>query len=332
MFISIIMPYYNTNFELIKKSIESIRKQNTDKIELILVDDGSKIENRKILEKYLRENFNFTIKYIVQDNAGVSRARNVGLKNSSGEYILFLDSDDILSEEFYMKVKKSILLQNKPDILYFGFDLLSSSGKKIKKYTDLYKYPNSSDNKYLLTLKLKEKFWIWIGSAIYRKNFLTSEKIYFKTELKYGEDQDFIDRALFKAKKINGIKQTLVYYVQNEYSAMNKFNPQIMDTLKCMDNLRKMVEHEKELVNLIERKNILNTLLIANRISLNFKVKEAFKEINKIINVYKISYLHLEKKEIKSKIRVALFILYTQPVIYIFIIKIINIYKIRSNV
>lgn len=95
--ISVVVPVYNSTAYL-EKCIQSILKQSYDTWELILVDDGSTDESGSICDKYAREYAN--IKCIHQENRGVSMARNAGIEASRGEFLSFVDSDDVVSAEY----------------------------------------------------------------------------------------------------------------------------------------------------------------------------------------------------------------------------------------
>ena len=90
---SIIIPAYNAQ-SYIERAIESALRQTYDDIEIIIINDGSTDKTGEIIEEYSQKHTN--IKVISTDNGGVSRARNIGIDNSSGEYIVFLDADDEL--------------------------------------------------------------------------------------------------------------------------------------------------------------------------------------------------------------------------------------------
>ncbi|MCD8020627.1 MAG: glycosyltransferase, partial [Clostridiales bacterium] len=88
---SVIIPVYNAKKTLVR-CVESVLSQKRSDVELVIVNDGSTDESEKIISEYIEKNSN--IVYISQKNAGVSRARNVGIENTHGKYITFLDSDD----------------------------------------------------------------------------------------------------------------------------------------------------------------------------------------------------------------------------------------------
>ena len=108
--ISVIIPNYN-NAKFLKKSISSVYDQSLKDIETICIDDGSTDDSLKVLDE-LKQEFS-TLKVISQENQGQGNARNAGLKIAAGEYVAFLDSDDVFIdanalERMYELAKKRI--------------------------------------------------------------------------------------------------------------------------------------------------------------------------------------------------------------------------------
>ena len=101
--VSVIIPTFNREIYL-KKAIQSVISQSYRPIECMVVDDGSTDKTKEVIEKFISENKeDFTLKYLFQQNAGSQAARNTGTSASSGEFIQYLDSDDILYPGKIMK-------------------------------------------------------------------------------------------------------------------------------------------------------------------------------------------------------------------------------------
>lgn len=128
--LSIIVPVYNSE-KCLRKTIESALNQSLKNIEVICVNDGSTDESLSILENMQKKYLN--LKVIDKKNAGVWKARIDGIKYANGEYIGFLDSDDILDENFAEKMCKKIQ-KDDSDIVVCGFRRIeSTTGKVISK-------------------------------------------------------------------------------------------------------------------------------------------------------------------------------------------------------
>lgn len=115
--LTIIIPVYNRE-STIEQTIESIENQTIKDFEILTVDDGSSDNSKNVIKKLMEKYRN--IRYIYQENAGVSSARNTGIKNAKTKYISFLDSDDFYEEKFVEKMLNKIE-ENNSDIVCCGY-------------------------------------------------------------------------------------------------------------------------------------------------------------------------------------------------------------------
>lgn len=113
MKLSIIIPMYNTN-EYIIKLLEQLERQIVDGIEVIIVDDFS---NKKLNIDYSKK----WLKYfrLNKNSGGASRPRNIGLDNANGKYIVMIDSDDMVADNYIAKIMKAI--EKEPDIVFLSW-------------------------------------------------------------------------------------------------------------------------------------------------------------------------------------------------------------------
>lgn len=142
--ISVIVPVYNVE-KYVVKSLNSVFVQWEDDIEIIIIDDGSKDSSAQICEEIISAHLKKRIKLIHQTNQGLSAARNRGLKEATGRYIMFLDSDDELAPEALKVLRREI--EEKPDVEVFYFDAYTrdeiNDGRKRGKYDRKDKVPAS---------------------------------------------------------------------------------------------------------------------------------------------------------------------------------------------
>ena len=115
--ISVIVPVYNTDTEYLQKCIDSILEQKGADTELILINDGSVGDAPGVCERAAKEDSR--VIYISQENSGVSVARNKGLDAATGDYIMFVDSDDFISPGLFERLLPS--MGKGLDILFFGY-------------------------------------------------------------------------------------------------------------------------------------------------------------------------------------------------------------------
>lgn len=131
--VSIIIPVYNS-YEKIDKCIESIVNQSYKNIEVLLINDGSQDKTLLKLRKYEKK-YSF-IKVIDKENEGVSKTRNLGIKKSSGKYIMFIDNDDYIDKE-YVEVYLKAIEEFDGDVVIGGFRRVDYNGKE--KYRKILK-------------------------------------------------------------------------------------------------------------------------------------------------------------------------------------------------
>ena len=200
--ISIIIPLYNKATS-IKRTIHSVLSQSYTDFELIIINDGSTDNSAEIVNKQF---YDKRIRYIYQDNAGVSSARNRGIKEAIGEWILFLDADDILYPNA-LKILISILVFN-TNIISGNF--YSTDGNNKKTGVKLCKEGIIQNNYFSYYWKL---FSIRAGCALINKNLLI--KYQFDESLSRFEDLKFIVDILQEAKIYNTKHYVLEYRQEN---------------------------------------------------------------------------------------------------------------------
>ena len=210
IFLSIVVPCYNVQ-DNICRTTESILQQTCSDFEIIMVDDGSTDNTSEILEQLaLQDN---RIKLIHKSNGGVSSARNIGLSNASGHYVLFLDGDDTIDSELLSGIKRMTTLTDRFDMLLYGFNY----EKKMNKYIQYQPYYTSNYiQEYLLG-----KLHVCISSFVVKKDFLMANGISFNEETFYSEDREFIVRCFQQTNDIAIIHKPLFCYRYNGDSAMH---------------------------------------------------------------------------------------------------------------
>lgn len=205
---SIIIPVFNVQ-EYLERCVDSILYQTIDKelIEVILVDDGSKDNSSLICDQYA-EQYDF-IKVIHQENGGLSVARNSGILQAVGDYILLLDSDDYLTEsacdqfmEIISKSKKS------PDIIVGLVQKYEDGCKSIIKKTTTGLSVITGET-YLFKELKGESLRIMAQSSIYKRSFLEDNHLLFAKGYLH-EDEEFTPRAFLFAKTV--ISTDIVFY------------------------------------------------------------------------------------------------------------------------
>jgi glycosyltransferase involved in cell wall biosynthesis len=224
MKISVIVPVYNSE-RYIKKCIESIINQTYKDIEIIIVNDGSTDGSLNIIQKY--QELDNRIKLINQSNSGVSVARNNGIENATGDYIMFVDSDDYIDSTMVDKCVQSI---KNTDLLICGFTYVFKN--KIEDKT--YQSPFISDTKEFVQTYFMESFQksLLYGpiNRLYKKSIINKYGIKFDEDYSICEDSIFVFDYLLKCETISGITESLYSYVQHDHeSLISKYNSNAFD-------------------------------------------------------------------------------------------------------
>lgn len=230
--ISIIIPVYNTAEDFLRKCLDSVAAQTSGEIEAIVVDDGSKNEAGKICDEYAKE-FPF-IKVLHIDNQGVSNARNVGIKEASGEYLMFLDSDDWLDEKLCSNLVEH-LQNNTPDMLVFHYskviqDKVLPSPVHLSDYT--FKREELKELQLIILRYSKQYPGINLCTPwckLYKTELIRQNKIEFILGLKRAEDMLFNLHVLEVAQDVRFYEAAGYYYRINALSESQTFTPTITD-------------------------------------------------------------------------------------------------------
>lgn len=283
--ISIVVPIYNTPDSFLLNNLNHLEKQTMKEIEVILVDDGSHRKTADICDDYADRNNNF--KVIHKKNAGLSAARNTGVDNSSGEYILFVDGDDYVEyntcEQLYPK-------ENKPDVICACMS--KDMGGIIKKYD----YSLFKDNKLYKNEECKFfrdnilNFYANISSVngkLYKRSFLLKNKLEHNEELKTGiEGIDFCFRLYDRAKSVLFLEKYIYNYAFNQESITETPNVDnyqlIFDGFNYIQKyINKKDENEKNVLNKLLWNRVvffITTVIISGIFSPKNKIKNKERE------------------------------------------------------
>ena len=218
-----IVPAYNAE-RTISETLRSLLDQTARDFEIVVVDDGSTDKTPEICHRF-KENSPVPIRVFRQKNRRQSAARNLGIIKAEGEYVIFLDADDLAENEFVEKLVRAAETDPEIDISCCSYSLLfkDGSGKPRRLPTDPGKQ-TISGRESLISL-LKETLEVWSGSALYRRNILLEKGVLYDENMTMGQDIDFRWRAFYHARKVALVPDLLVYYVQHDHSVTRAFDP-----------------------------------------------------------------------------------------------------------
>ena len=262
--VSIIIPCFN-DVEFIKQSVNSALSQTYESKEIIIVDDGSNVDTKLILNQ-LKPKID---KLITQENKGQSTARNIGIDHAKGEYVLVLDSDDFFEPSFCEEAINVFMQNGKIKIVSCFANLIYEN-----KFRGVYK-PSGGDLKAILINNIA------MGSIVFKKKEWGYAKGYDEAMRDGFEDWEFYLRLLSNGGEVFIIEKPLFNYRQRSNSTTSRANKKKYELLKYIyikhknlyvDNYELILSH---LLNKIEREET-----------------EKFKKVNSI--EYKIGLLILK--------------------------------------
>lgn len=305
MKISVIIPIYNVVFYL-QECVNSVIKQTYKNLEIILVDDGSTDECPNICDTYAKQYSN--VKVVHKQNGGLSDARNVGILNSTGDYLLFLDADDFWKDSTAVQSLVDRINLTHADLLNYSY---------IKYYEDLKKYINYFEDMEPLPLEFNKLESIqyllnnnlYIASAcnkLIKKSLFEDGNLYFVKGI-YSEDIDWCLRLLIKAESVDFICENFYCYRQRSGSISHTINDKkchdlTNNILKCFSMVNKSESLQDVLYKYVAYQ--YGTFFITQAVAENYQ-SECINELSKYKWVLK--YHSNNKKLIILNIMVTLF-------------------------
>lgn len=224
--VSVIVPVYNAE-EYIGATLDSIINQDFNSYEIIVVDDGSTDQSPEIIsEKLTKSTADYRI--IRQDNAGVSSARNRGMQEATGEYLVFIDADDYVTGNHL-----SELYNGETD-----FSMVQFIKKENDKLSTPHRFSTESITceefiKKELRMEMPFNFW----QLMYKASIIKENSIRFNPNLIYGEDIDFALRALLYGDEVAISNEATYYYIQHSQSAIKTSEYRRFEVIEIFENL-----------------------------------------------------------------------------------------------
>ena len=233
--VSIIVPVYGVE-KYIDKCLDSLVKQSLKEIEVIVVNDGTKDNSQKIIDKYVKK-YPDKIKSYIKENGGQGSARNYGLKKASGEYIGYVDSDDFIEKDMYKKLYNKAK-EKDYDIVVCGNYNVSEDYQNKNVDAFISNYNSDLENIFF------GKMAVW--NKIYKRDILIKNKLEFKEKVWY-EDLAFTLKAIMNSNTFAFIDEPLYDYLIREGSTMNNSNVQgNLEILDAFNDILSYIKHNKK--------------------------------------------------------------------------------------
>ncbi|HIF9507235.1 TPA: glycosyltransferase family 2 protein [Photobacterium damselae] len=240
--VSIIIPAYNVE-KYIEKCLDSIFEQDHKNIEVIIINDGSTDNTGKVIDAYIERETRARVLHT--PNSGVSSARNSGIKESKGDYLIFVDGDDYLSND-NVSYMLNLVIESKSDFCISK----SCYTKKTEKQTEK-EYFEVLSSEEATALLLSPDVVVGCWNKIYKRSLIVSNNICFSSSLFYGEGLTFIIDVAQASKNVGvGNRKVYFYRKNNESSATTKFDiNKIYNGEKALIDISSKLSPDSEIIN-----------------------------------------------------------------------------------
>lgn len=215
MKLSIVVSMYNTANQ-ITDCLKSLHNVEVKDAEFLIINDGSTDDSQKIVEDYLKNTDDERFKSFNNSNHGVSYTRNFGIKHAQGDYIIFVDSDDQLENDFDYFEAIEKMDNCKLDMMETAFEVLRN-GKATFPMQDLNSNVQEGISLFNRDYSVNGSFWTNVWHFIFRRSFLEKNNLFFKDYI-YLEDTLWMIEVLRKAKRAVYFNQVLYIYKVRENS------------------------------------------------------------------------------------------------------------------
>ncbi len=287
--VSIIVPIYNTA-EYLPACLDSIINQTYQNLEIILIDDGSTDNSREIANNYTKKDPR--IKLVHQKNQGLSAARNTGIKNTTGQYITFVDSDDKIESQMIENMLNAIQKTN-ANIVCCSFKEIFPNGKQ-SGFNQKYPEKIYNTESALEAMLLEHGFMLSATMKLFPSDYFNGIK--FPTG-KLHEDIGTTYKLIMKAPKITFIPNQDYIYVHHEDSITNKsFDIRKLDIIELTDKMCDDIDTKYP-----DLKNVTNERRMRARFSILRQIPLSHPKTKEMINYIKTNRTYIANNPISTK-------------------------------
>lgn len=295
--VSVIVPIFKAEKHL-NKCVDSILSQTHINIEVILVDDGSPDNCPKICDEYARKNNNVIV--IHKENEGAAISRKTGAKQSTGDFLMFVDSDDWIESE-YIETMLKLAIENNAEAVIGGFkkelngDIIANMSPQFNE--GLYEKEKLVNKIYAQMLSMKGFYTFGVAPSTWGKLFLgdlvRKQNFEIPKEITQGEDGCFTYSILLDCNNVYITNNTMYIYRDNPISVSKGFNFNLLNETeklrKCLEEIAK--EKQWKIGPQLDEYIAFMCYDIITRALINYNGK--FKELRKHLKKYKKTNLPL---------------------------------------
>lgn len=288
--VSVLVPFYNVE-KYVGRCVESLFSQTYSNIEYVFVNDCTPDNSMDIINEYI-DKFNVRNKCVIinhEVNKGISASRNDCLDNATGDYILFIDSDDYIDKDMVELLVKAAI-ENNADISGCGYieEYKDHSVEMPQRYTN----DHTEMMRAITLLTIKGVMW----KLLIRRSVVEENQVRFIPDNTMVDDYLFCCQVFFYAKRFASVDKCMYHYIQynpNNYSKTREFNitSQAKAIIKTEEFYKENGVYELVKDELLQRKFISKLPLLLNKNCYNVKLwRELFPESNNIWKKMKFSF------------------------------------------
>lgn len=239
--VSVIIPIYNVA-PYVERCLKFVASQSFKDLEVIIVDDCGEDNSMALVQTFI-DKYHGPISFRIlrhSHNRGLSAARNTGIENATGEYVMFLDSDDYWAEDSLQLVIDKL---SDEDILYFNVQVIEHGEEKpVSDLVNVHKV--SGDDYYSQVIQHQQHFpFVCVWNGVYRRDFLLSNNLFFYEGI-YHEDELFTPITLHSAASVSSTQVVLYTYCVHDYSlATHVTTKHLQDLEFIIDKLARYFAH-----------------------------------------------------------------------------------------
>ena len=288
---SVIIPIFNAETTL-RRCLDSLVDQSFDDYELLLINDGSTDGSDAICREYA--NAYPCIRYFPKENGGVSSARNLGLEQAKGEYILFVDSDDYVSNNNFAVIGQE-LARCCPDLLMFG--AANTGAEKQTRITGAYREAEESNIARRIAEAMQQYLFSSLWNKVFKRETIERFHLRFENGLAIGEDQLFIFTYAMHIKSLASVEEILYFVDTSDQGSLSRkarpyLTEQLMEVNRRMYAAYRTAEHSPEAARCYEA--VLSWVTYRSAYSsckellkFEYSAKQRRQEIRRICKLYR---------------------------------------------
>ncbi len=301
--LSIIIPVYNVG-PYLEDCLDSLLQQNLQGIEILLINDGSTDESGFICDEFARQNQ--ALRVFHKRNEGVSIARNLGIEQAHGDWISFVDPDDIVSPN-YIDAFRS-LSKNQDDLVFFSLSIFNQNGDVKQKILEDKRYIGKTEmQKGILRMMVNPdncEYFVFTVNKFFKRKIITDNNIRFTEHLTFREDELFTLDYCRHVDSFSTCSECLYHYRVDIQNSLSHKEKPITETILFIDKFLEKTDYlDSPDIQSLEADRALHFLINAYRNGLQRnEIRSIIDRITRVLEDKKDFLKHLKKTKFLSLI------------------------------